>query len=66
MWAGQFLRVELRIFNRWGIEEYVNSNYSNDWDGRNNKDSQLPNDTYFYIMKFEDGKIKKGSILIKR
>jgi len=59
-------KVELLIFNRWGIVEYVNSNYSNDWDGRNNKGSQIPNDTYFYILKFENGKIKKGSVLIKR
>ena len=30
-------KVELIIFNRWGNEEYTNSNYLNDWDGRNNK-----------------------------
>jgi len=59
-------QVELIIFNRWGNEEYTNSNYSNDWDGRNNKGVELPNDTYFYILKFESGKIKKGSVLIKR
>ena len=59
-------RVELIIFNRWGIEEYTNSNYLNDWDGRNNKGTELPNDTYFYILKFENGRIKKGSVLIKR
>ena len=59
-------KVELIIFNRWGNEEYTNANYLNDWDGRNNKGSELPNDTYFYILKFENGKIKKGSVLIKR
>jgi gliding motility-associated-like protein len=59
-------QVELIIFNRWGNEEYTNGNYLNDWDGRNNKGTELPNDTYFYILKFEDGKIKKGSVLIKR
>jgi gliding motility-associated-like protein len=59
-------KVELIIVNRWGNEEYTNGNYLNDWDGRNNKGSELPNDTYFYILKFENGKIKKGSVLIKR
>jgi gliding motility-associated-like protein len=59
-------QVELIIFNQWGNEEYTNRNYSNDWDGRNNKGVELPNDTYFYILKFEDIKIKKGSVLIKR
>jgi gliding motility-associated-like protein len=54
------------IFNQWGIEEYTNDNYINDWDGRNNKGKELPNDTYFYLLKFENGKIKQGSVLIKR
>jgi gliding motility-associated-like protein len=59
-------KAELIIFNRWGNEEYTNANYLNDWDGRNNKGAELPADTYFYILKFENGKIKKGSVLIKR
>jgi gliding motility-associated-like protein len=59
-------KIELIIFNRWGNEEYTNANYLNDWDGRNNKGAALPGDTYFYILKFENGKIKKGSVLIKR
>ena len=58
--------VELIIFNRWGNEEYKNGDYKNDWDGRNIKGAELPNDTYFYVLKFENGKIKKGSVLIKR
>jgi len=58
--------MELIIFNRWGNEEYTNANYLNDWNGRNNKGLELPEDTYFYILKFENGIIKKGSVLIKR
>jgi gliding motility-associated-like protein len=59
-------RADLIIINRWGNEEYKNANYLNDWNGRNNKGSELPEDTYFYILRFENGKIKKGSVLIKR
>jgi len=59
-------QVELIIFNRWGNEEYSNKNYSNDWDGRNNKGAELPNDTYFYILRFDNVNIKRGSVLIKR
>jgi gliding motility-associated-like protein len=59
-------KADLIIFNRWGNEEYTNSNYLNDWNGRNNKGVELPEDTYFYILKFENGKIVKGSVLIKR
>ena len=59
-------RVELIIFNRWGNEEYTNTNYLNDWDGRNNKGAELPEDTYFYILKFGNIKTKKGTVLIIR
>jgi gliding motility-associated-like protein len=59
-------QIELIIFNQWGNEEYTNDNYVNDWDGRNNKGEKLPNDTYFYVMKFENGQVKRGSVLIKR
>jgi gliding motility-associated-like protein len=58
--------VELIVFNRWGLEEYRNTNYRNLWDGRNNNGIRLPEDTYFYILRFEDGVVRKGTILIKR
>lgn len=58
-------KAELIIFNRWGNEEFRNTNYSNDWDGRNNKGKLLPDDTYFYVIKFENDVIKKGTVLIK-
>jgi gliding motility-associated-like protein len=59
-------KADLIIVNQWGNEEYSNNNYSNDWDGRNNKGLKLPEDTYFYILKFGNGKILKGSVFIKR
>jgi len=59
-------QIEIIIFNRWGNEEYKNKNYQNDWDGRNNKGNELPGDTYFYIIKFEDRTVIKGSVLIIR
>ncbi len=58
--------TELIIFNRWGNKEYANSDYQNNWDGRNNKGIKLPGDTYFYVVKFENGLVRKGTILIKR
>jgi gliding motility-associated-like protein len=59
-------KVGLIIINRWGIEEFTDENYSNDWDGRNNKGRELPADTYFYILNFENSTIRKGSVYIKR
>ncbi len=58
--------VELIIFNRWGLIEYENKNYNNNWDGRNRSGMILPNDTYFYILKFENGITRTGTVLIKR
>ena len=58
--------IELIIFNRWGNEEYSSRNYLNDWDGKNNKGVELPSDTYFYILKFDNGRVLKGSVFIKR
>ncbi len=57
---------ELIIFNCWGNVEYTNDNYQGNWEGRNNGGVQLPNETYFYILKFKNGEIRKGSVLIRR
>jgi len=56
----------LIVFNRWGNIEYTNSNYQNDWDGKNNNGNDMPNDTYYYVIKFENGLMKKGTVLITR
>ena len=64
--SGSTDKIELVIFNRWGNVEYTNDNYLNDWDGKNNSGAELPNDTYFFVVKFKNGEIKKGSVLIKR
>jgi len=59
-------QAQLIIINPWGIIEYSNDNYLNDWNGRDNKERDLPGDTYFYVLKFVNGTIYKGSVLIKR
>jgi len=58
--------TQLIIFNQWGDEVYSNSNYLNEWDGKNNNGSELSEDTYFYILNFPDGKTVKGFVVIKR
>ncbi len=58
-------RVELTIFNRWGMVEYSSDDYLNDWGGRSNKGVELPDDTYFYVAKYSNGEIRKGTVLIK-
>jgi gliding motility-associated-like protein len=59
-------KMKLIIINKWGDEEFSSTDYLNDWNGRNNKGSELPADTYFYILIVDNAKIIKGSVLIKR
>jgi gliding motility-associated-like protein len=59
-------KIELTVINRWGITEYRNSNYKNDWDGKNDKGDDLKEDTYFIILNFERGMTRKSTVLIMR
>lgn len=50
------------IYNRWGDLVWTKKNYDNEavvWDGKNTKDSNLPDATYFYIIE-AGGKVYKG------
>jgi gliding motility-associated-like protein len=54
---------DLIIFNRWGRKVYQSTNYQNNWNGGN-----LPDGTYFYVLKCKGYKDKsvvyKGSVTI--
>jgi gliding motility-associated-like protein len=58
--------VELFIFDRSGRLVYSQKSYENNWDGYSNSHHELPDDTYFYVIKTADGQVIKGSVLIKR
>lgn len=47
----RYKSAEVRVFNRWGQQVYVNSLYSNSdgWDGTNNG-AKLSSGTYFYVI----------------
>ena len=63
---------ELVIYNRWGVEVYRKQDYSNEegWDGKNNDGVELPEDTYYYVIKVIDKENNiirdKGFIVLKR
>ena len=47
---------EVSIFNRWGNEIWNAKNYDNEeivWEGKNKNGNELPDATYFYIIKTE-------------
>jgi len=59
-------KPELVIFDRRGVQVYKNENYNNLWNGIDYKGNPLPDDTYFCIIKTEDGRKITGYIVIKR
>lgn len=45
-----FHRISLSIYDRWGNEVYSNDSYENDWDGKNQNGSELPEGVYYYVL----------------
>jgi gliding motility-associated-like protein len=59
-------KTELTIFDRRGAQVYKNRNYDNSWNGLDYNGNKLPDDTYFYVIKSENGKSLSGYIVIRR
>ncbi|PSR04883.1 MAG: hypothetical protein BRD50_02570 [Bacteroidetes bacterium SW_11_45_7] len=58
---------EIRIYNRWGNLVYQSDNYQNDWDGTSSNGEELPDGTYYYVIRFDGSdKLFKGSVSILR
>jgi gliding motility-associated-like protein len=58
--------TELIIFDRRGAQVYKNKDYDNSWDGRDFNGKELPEDTYFYVLKSPNGKSLSGFVVIRR
>jgi gliding motility-associated-like protein len=59
-------RTELLIFDRRGTRVYKNDNYNNDWNGLDYNGNTLPDDTYFYTIRGQNGVSMSGYIVIRR
>jgi gliding motility-associated-like protein len=59
-------KTELIIFDRRGTQVYRNANYDNSWNGVDYNKNPLPSDTYFYVIKSENGISISGYIVIRR
>jgi gliding motility-associated-like protein len=59
---------ELIIFNRWGDIVFEASPYGNDWQGQNMDGTNLPDGTYYYILRLDigGGEIIRGDVTILR
>ena len=61
---------ELTIYNRWGNLVYKKKPYDNTWNGKSNVSvmgsDDLPEGTYYYILKYDKNRTAKGSVYLKR
>jgi gliding motility-associated-like protein len=63
---GDNTNMALIIFDRRGVEVYKNNKYDNSWNGVDYNGRQLPDDTYFYVLKTANGKSATGYIVVRR
>jgi len=56
--------VNVKIFNRFGVNVYELDNYVNEWKGQDFKGRLLPQATYYYHIKFENGESKTGWVYL--
>ncbi|WP_075591242.1 Ig-like domain-containing protein, partial [Labilibacter marinus] len=58
------------VYNRWGGEVFSMQNYDNSWDGTSANSAigskELPQGTYYYVVKLSNGNVLKGMVYIKR
>lgn len=57
---------KLSIFNRYGTKVYGFENYTNEWHGQSDKNQELPDGTYFYVVEQTSGETKSGWVYINR
>lgn len=60
------LKTELEIFDRRGFRVYINDNYDNRWSGEDYQGNPLPDDTYFFVIKTDNGRELSGYIVLRR
>jgi gliding motility-associated-like protein len=58
-------KTEITVFDRRGLQVYKNSDYDNSWNGVDYNDNPLTDDTYYYVLKAENGKSVSGYIVIR-
>ncbi|MGC6422308.1 MAG: gliding motility-associated C-terminal domain-containing protein [Flavobacteriaceae bacterium] len=66
-----FTQREVTIYNREGLVVYQSLRYENDWSGISNvgklkSGTQLPEGTYFYVLKLGNRDVYKGFIYVRR
>ncbi|MDZ7880600.1 MAG: gliding motility-associated C-terminal domain-containing protein [Saprospiraceae bacterium] len=60
-----FPNTTVTIYNRWGNSVYSSKDYKNDWNGTHDGKA-VPNGTYFYLIRLENGKTFSGYLELMR
>ncbi len=59
--------AEIVIFNRWGNKVFESATYKGDWNGLSRNGTNVPDGTYFYILKLDEiQKAYEGYVEIHR
>ncbi|HMX85183.1 MAG TPA: gliding motility-associated C-terminal domain-containing protein [Saprospiraceae bacterium] len=63
---GQLVRAHLLVFDRAGRPVFESKDYKNNWSGKHSDGSDLPVDTYYYVLyiDLQKGKYVKGPVTI--
>jgi gliding motility-associated-like protein len=59
-------KTQLTVFDRRGTQIFQDSQYDNKWNGVDNNEKPLANDTYFFVLKSVTGKSYNGYIVIRK
>lgn len=57
----QYYSNDFAVYSRWGNKVYEARNYKNEWSG-----ADLPDGTYYYVLKLDDGPEHAGHVTILR
>ncbi len=62
-----FLNVNrLSIFNRYGMQVYSCTNYTNQWHGQTDNQQELPSGVYYYVIEPANGAYKTGWVYVNQ
>jgi gliding motility-associated-like protein len=62
----EYPNSSLSIVNRWGSQVYSKAPYDNTFNGQNSSGKDLPDGTYFFVLKLGNGQEFSDYLIINR
>ncbi len=57
-------RLNVKIYNRYGMVVFDQENYVNQWKGQDKRGNLLPSATYYYYVEFDNGAAETGWVYL--